>query len=100
MMLIVYIYHPQRSWGKVIFLQASVILSTGRVPGPGGCLVMRGAWSGGGCLVEPPCRMAIAAGSAHPTGMHSFCVTYLTLKCISPNMLELHMYLLSYRNVM
>ena len=52
-------YHPQRSWGKVIFSQLSVILSTGGllpggacsrgwllpgVPGPGD------AWSGG-CLV-------------------------------------------------
>ena len=31
-------YRPQRSWAKVMFLQASVILSTGGVPGlfPGG----------------------------------------------------------------
>ena len=28
-------YRPQRSWGKVIFSQASVILLTGGVPGPG-----------------------------------------------------------------
>ena len=27
-----YCYHPQRSWGKVMFLQASVILLTGGVP--------------------------------------------------------------------
>ena len=55
-------YHPQRSWGKVIFSQASVILSTGGcvcllggvpalgvVPGPGGCML------GGGCLVPGGC---------------------------------------------
>ena len=54
-------YRPQRSWGKVIFSQASVILLTGGVwsqggvsgprglSGPGGsasrgCLVLGGAW--------------------------------------------------------
>ena len=31
-------YRPQRSWGKVIFSQASVILLTGGVPGPEGVL--------------------------------------------------------------
>ena len=35
-------YRPQRSWGKVIFSQASVILFTGGV-----CMVPEGAWSGG-----------------------------------------------------
>ena len=70
-------YRLQRSWGKVMFLLASVILFTGGVPGPGGsasggCLVPGGAWSRGGfcsrgggawswgvsaprgCLVETP----------------------------------------------
>ena len=49
-----YIYRPQRSWGKVLFLQASMILLTagGDPPPPGG-------------------RMATAAGGTHPTGMHS-----------------------------
>ena len=42
-------FRPQQSWGKVIFSQASVILLTGGVPAPWGCLV----WSRG-CLVEPP----------------------------------------------
>ena len=32
-------------WGKVIFLHLSVILFTGWVPGPGGCLVPGGTWS-------------------------------------------------------
>ena len=68
-----YFYLPQRSWGKVMFLQASVILSTGGrcllrggclVPGgllPGGCLVPGrsapggGAWSRGGLLRGGAC---------------------------------------------
>ena len=77
-------YRPQRSWGKVIFSQVSVILSTGGggrgmwhpsmpcsrgVSDPGGV-----AWSGGsapgGYLVETP-RTATAAGGTHPTGMYS-----------------------------
>ena len=86
-------YHSQRSWGKVIFSQASVILSMGGVPAPGGllpegCLVLGGACSqgvpaprgllpgggvpgprGGACW-RPP-GMATAAGGTHPTGMHS-----------------------------
>ena len=50
-------YRPQRSWGKVMFLQASVILLTGggwsRVPGGGRgvCSGGGGAWSQDGCLV-------------------------------------------------
>ena len=75
-----------------MFLQVSVILFTGqglvlggcllpgrRVPAPGGWVP--GLGSGGcgcplpgGCLVETP-QMATAAGSAHPTGMHSCIVT-------------------------
>ena len=45
-------YCLQRSWGKVIFSQASLILFTGGVPAPGGCLLL---WGGGaysrGCLL-------------------------------------------------
>ena len=42
-------YRPQRSWGKVIFSQASVILLIRGVwwLAPGGCLLL----GGGGCLV-------------------------------------------------
>ena len=40
-----------------------VCLSTGGVPGPGGC------------LVEIPPRTATAAGGTQPTGMHS-CFTF------------------------
>ena len=52
------IYRPQRSWGKVIFSPGCVILFTGGVKGPRGCMVPGGgAWSRvevhgpGGCLV-------------------------------------------------
>ena len=46
------LYRPQRSWGKVIFSQASVILSTRGVPGPGRGLLLGGVpGPGGGCLV-------------------------------------------------
>ena len=50
-------YRPQRSWGKVIFSQASVILSTGRgacggvcvvAGGMHGCQGVRGGVRGGG----------------------------------------------------
>ena len=96
-------YRPQRSWGKVIFSQAFVILSTG---GGGvvcgcrgacvvarGCMVARGgAWlpggmcgcggvhgCGGACVVVgghawDTMRYGQWAGSLHPTGMHS-CLT-------------------------
>ena len=70
-LLQMYIYRPQRSWGKVIFSQASVILFTGGyllpgvsgpwgVPAPRGCLVpggvrsQVGVWSWG-CLVLGGC---------------------------------------------
>ena len=53
----IYIYPPQQSLGKVIFSQASVILSTvgGGCLVPGGCLVLGDTWSWEcllqGCLV-------------------------------------------------
>ena len=56
-----YFYRPQRSLGKVIFSQASVILSTGEggvcsrgVPGLGGVCSWGGAWSRG-CLLPGGC---------------------------------------------
>ena len=67
-----------------------MILLTGGVPGPGGGVPgprggvcsWGGAWSQGvsgpggclargGCLVETPPGMATAAGSTHPTEIHS-----------------------------
>ena len=42
-LITVYNYHPQRSWGKVIFSQASVILLTG-----GGVHVWGGMFGRGG----------------------------------------------------
>ena len=96
--MIMHIYRPLRSWGKVIFSQASVILSRGGLPGPGGCLVCGGLL--GGCLLRgvpaprrclllgggvpgpggcawwrPPNGTANATGGTHPTGMHSSYVT-------------------------
>ena len=46
--------------------------SWGVVHGPRGCLVLGGAWSQEGVLVETPLpETAAAAGGTHPTGMHS-----------------------------
>ena len=69
-----YIYRPQRSCGKVMFSQASVILSTGDVAEtplgrhpPGRhplCPVHAG-------INSPPPPMATAVDGTHPTGMHS-----------------------------
>ena len=60
-----------RSCGKVMFLQACVILFIG------GCLVLGGVWCQGGVPGpggvpggDPP-GTATAAGGTHPTGMHS-----------------------------
>ena len=75
-------YRPQRSWGKVIFSQASVILLTGggvcsrEVSAPeglllGGCLLRGGSVPGGVCAWWRPPGTATAAGGTHPTGMHS-----------------------------
>ena len=76
---------PQRSWGKVMFLHVCVILFTGGsgpggsgprgvVPAPGGGGSPgphpRGKLRGIRSRPTPP-PMATAAGSMHPTGMHS-----------------------------
>ena len=86
-------FRPQAKFAKVMFLDVSVILSTGGgcllrgggcllpwvcllqegllgvcllrgVPAPGGCLLLGDAWW------RPP-GMATAVGSMHPTGMHA-----------------------------
>ena len=71
-------------WGKVICLQVCVCPLEGS--GPGGCLPWGVSALGGvpalgslvrGRLVEIP-LMATAAGSTHPTGMHS-CLESLSL---------------------
>ena len=66
-------YRPQRCCGKVVFLQASVILFTG-----GGCLPAppgRPPWADTPRADTPqadtPLQMATAADGTHPTGMHS-----------------------------
>ena len=81
-------YRPQRSWGKVICTQASVILLTGGVPAPGGggCLLLGvgllwgDACSGGG---------ACSGGSAHggvpggdPPGRPLLRAVRILLECI------------------
>ena len=43
-------YRPQQSWGKVMFLQASVILSTGGVACVAGGVHGRGACMAEGCM--------------------------------------------------
>ena len=74
-------YRPQRSWGKVMFLQASVILLTGgyltppRADPPGG-RHPPGAGSRPPPLgTDPPGQHAVRygqrAGGMHPTGMQS-----------------------------
>ena len=52
-----YDYRPQRSWAKVTFLEASVILSTG-------------GFRLSACWDTTP-GTATAASGTHPTGMHS-----------------------------
>ena len=54
MLFSVYYYRPQRSWAKVMFLQASVILLTG-----GGCVCLSASWNGLPQEQTPP-------GSRHP----------------------------------
>ena len=66
-----YFYRPQRSWGKVIFSQASVILLTGGgllrgvlPPGGGECILV---CSQGGVVENPPGR---------------YCAVRILLECI------------------
>ena len=73
-------YRPQRSWGKVIFLQASVILSTGG-SGPGGYLVQGVSAPGGvpgpgGCLVETPRDFTAAGQYASYWNAFLFCYCF------------------------
>ena len=61
-----YIYRPQRSWGKVIFSQASVILSTAggswsRGGGAWSWVGWGGAWSWGVPGGDPPGRLLLRA---------------------------------------
>ena len=74
-------YRPQRSWGKVIFSQASVILLTGGRSGPAGGSALGSVCSrGGGAWWRPP-GTATPAGGTHPTGMHSCLIVYLFIFC-------------------
>ena len=64
------IYRPQRSWGKVIFSQASVILSTGGRAwlwgGVWGVVAREHAWLPGGCII--PGGLCIVVGGMHGCG--------------------------------
>ena len=61
----VFNYRPQRSWGKVIFSQASVILLTGRNASSRGCFLLGGCFLGG-CFLGgvPPPRGELPPGGA------------------------------------
>ena len=61
-----YCYRPQRSCGKVMFSQASVILFTGGV-----------VWQTPPTGTHPLEQTATAADDTHPTGMHSCSVNIL-----------------------
>ena len=52
------------AWSKEVCLLWGSAWSQGVVPGPGGCLLLRGVWW------RLP-LMATAAGDMHPTGMRS-----------------------------
>ena len=74
-------YRPQRSWGKVIFSQASVILLTG------GCFLRGGASSGGGCFlwgVLPPWGGTSSQGGpgGDPLGRLLLRAVRILLECI------------------
>ena len=71
-------YHPQRSWGKVIFSQASVNLLTGGclVPGVGGGVCSEGGVCSAGCRVPgglpgPGGCLLLGEGSASRRGVCS-----------------------------
>ena len=72
-------YRPQHSYGKVMFLHMSVILSTG------GCVsehALGQAPPGQTSRADTP-QIATAADGTHPTGMHS-CWTWIqSLECYS-----------------
>ena len=77
-------YRPQRSWGKVIFSQASVILSTGGHVCLGGMCAWGGMCGWGVCMAGGAWQGACMAGGGHvwpgacvprghawPGGMHA-----------------------------
>ena len=61
-------YHPQRSWGKVIFLHVSVILFTG-----GGCLHPGGLFPGEGlCPLGGSLSRGVCLGGVSVMGTPSY----------------------------
>ena len=86
-------YHPQMKFGARLYFQKHVsrILSTEGCRGGG--LLCRGAWSwgicsGGAWWTHPP--TATAAGSMHPTGMHSCCTILLVPDLLGYNVKTIH----------
>ena len=86
--LSLYFYRPQRSCGKVMFSQASVILFTERgwqTPPPRADTPLAVTPLTDTPLADTPAptpEMATAADGTHPTGMHSCFNLQLHLKCI------------------
>ena len=92
-------YCPQRSCGKIMFSQASIILFTGGcgrhppeqtprgqkpswadTPWAETTLGRYPTWTDTPSRVDnPPPKMATAAHGTHPTGMHSCCLFYFSL---------------------
>ena len=86
-------YRPQRRWGKVMFLQVSVILLTGRCLVQGGCLLPGGllprglVWGVsapvgvglflGGCLLR-----GVPGGDPTPLGWPLLWAVHILLECI------------------
>ena len=79
-------YRPQRSWGKVLFLQVCVILFTGGTP-PGTRYTPRDQVHPPGPGIPPQDQVppgqgtppgAEHAGGTHPTGMQ-FCNSYVSI---------------------
>ena len=76
-----YFYCPQRSWGKVIFSQASVILLTG------GCFLLGGASSIGGAssrgvLPSGGCFLLGGVPGGDPPGRLLLWTIRILLECI------------------
>ena len=73
-------YRPQRSWGKVIFSQASVILLTGGVPAQGG--LIGGVSAPGGSGPRGRCLLPRCVPGGDPPGQPLLRAVRILLECI------------------